>query len=151
MVHDRWQRAAAGAGALAGVVLASWLLLRGPAAGPGAADRAPTTAARPADDWCTATEAGFVSAVDDLVVGPGAPDADAVAARTASWSRLLAGEAHATAWRSARSVPSPRERAEVVRQLQVLRDAVVEAASTGSMGAARAEAQALDELLGQWC
>lgn len=155
MVHERWQRAAAGAGALAGLALACWLLLSDPEPSTGPPDQAGTTTAPSVVDWCEPGGEGFATTIDGLVLAPGWPrtDADAGAAAdlTASWSRLLTVGAEQGPWRSARSVPSPLERAEVVRQLQVVRDALAEAVASGRPGAVRAEARALDRLLRRWC
>lgn len=156
MVHERWQRGVVAAGALAGLVVAGWLLLSTPDPGARVPDQAgTTTAARPLVDWCEPGGQGFASAIDDLVLGPGWPRADAhaeaAADLTASWSELLARGVEEGAWRSARSVPAPSDRATAVRQLQVVRDALAEAVASGEPGVVRAEARALDQLLLRWC
>jgi hypothetical protein len=153
VVHERWQRAAAAAGALAGLVVAAWLLST-PDRGARPLERPGTTAAPPAVDWCAAGE-GIAAAVDGVVLAPSWPPpdggADAVAELAASWGTLLATGAAERAWGSAQSMPSPGERALAVRQLQVVRDALAEAVASGRAGAVRVEARALDDLLQRWC
>jgi hypothetical protein len=155
VVHERWQRTAAGAGALAGLALACWLLLSAPEPSAGPPEPSGTTATAPVVDWCEPGGEAFATTIDGLVLAPGWPragaDAEAAADLAASWSTLLTVGAEQGAWRSARSVPSPLERAEVVRQLQVVRDALAEAVASGRPGAVRAEARALDRLLRRWC